>query len=110
MTVAFYSPYPIGFWVTTVAFAGYLLATGWRLAADRSAGAPPGRPRPPAASAGMSGRRDRRCTWPADPVSGLAHMLSHPFIVHALIAGTAVAAAVRAGRLLRGVARAGLRR
>jgi len=35
MTVAFYSPYPIGFWVTTVTFAGYLLATGWRLAADR---------------------------------------------------------------------------
>ena len=28
-----------------------------------------------------------------DPVGGLAHMLSHPFIVHALIAGTAVAAA-----------------
>jgi zinc/manganese transport system permease protein len=27
-----------------------------------------------------------------DPASGLAHMLSHPFIVHALVAGTAVAA------------------
>src|SRR6185437_1905292 len=25
--IAFYSPYPIGFWVTTLAFAGYLLAT-----------------------------------------------------------------------------------
>lgn len=26
--IAFYSPYPIGFWLSTVAFAGYLLATG----------------------------------------------------------------------------------
>ena len=24
--VAFYSPYPVGFWVTTFAFAAYLLA------------------------------------------------------------------------------------
>jgi zinc/manganese transport system permease protein len=32
--IAFYSPYPIGFWVTTLAFAGYLLATGYRLAVD----------------------------------------------------------------------------
>ena len=30
--IAFYSPYPIGFWVTSLAFAGYLLATGYRLA------------------------------------------------------------------------------
>lgn len=36
--IAFYSPYPIGFWVTSLAFAGYLLATGYRLAADRAGG------------------------------------------------------------------------
>ena len=35
MTLSFYTSYPIGFWVTTVAFAGYLLATGWRQAGDR---------------------------------------------------------------------------
>jgi zinc/manganese transport system permease protein len=34
--IAFYSPYPIGFWVTSLAFAGYLLATGYRLATDRA--------------------------------------------------------------------------
>jgi len=34
--IAFYSPYPIGFWVTSLAFAGYLLATGYRLARDRA--------------------------------------------------------------------------
>jgi len=28
--VAYFSPYPIGFWVTTFAFAAFLLATGWR--------------------------------------------------------------------------------
>jgi zinc/manganese transport system permease protein len=35
-TVAFFSPYPIGFWVTTLAFAGFLLASGWRTLADRA--------------------------------------------------------------------------
>ena len=30
LTVAFYSPYPIGFWVTTIGFATYLLAVGFR--------------------------------------------------------------------------------
>jgi zinc/manganese transport system permease protein len=35
--IAFYSPYPIGFWVTSLAFAGYLLAAGYRLAVDRLA-------------------------------------------------------------------------
>jgi zinc/manganese transport system permease protein len=34
-SVAFFSPYPIGFWVTTFAFAAFVLATGWRLLADR---------------------------------------------------------------------------
>ncbi|HJQ02453.1 MAG TPA: metal ABC transporter permease [Jatrophihabitans sp.] len=33
--IAFYSPYPIGFWVTSLAFAGYLLAAGYRLLLDR---------------------------------------------------------------------------
>jgi len=42
----------------------------------------------------MSGRAELGVlrTGGHDPVSGLAHMLSQPFIVHALIAGTAVAA------------------
>lgn len=33
---AFYSPYPIGFWVSSFAFAGYLLAVGYRAAAERA--------------------------------------------------------------------------
>jgi zinc/manganese transport system permease protein len=40
-TIAFFTPYPIGFWVTTLAFAGYLLATGYRHIADRHASRPP---------------------------------------------------------------------
>ncbi len=35
MGIAFFSPYPIGFWVSTLAFAAFLLATGYRLASDR---------------------------------------------------------------------------
>lgn len=34
--IAFYSPYPIGFWVTTLAFGSFLLASGYRYAIDRS--------------------------------------------------------------------------
>lgn len=37
LTVAYYSPYPIGFWVTTFAFGGYVLARAAGIAADRSA-------------------------------------------------------------------------
>ena len=33
--IAFFSPYPIGFWVTTLAFAAFLLASGYRAAVDR---------------------------------------------------------------------------
>jgi zinc/manganese transport system permease protein len=33
--LAFFSPYPIGFWVTTLAFGAYLIAGGYRLAVDR---------------------------------------------------------------------------
>jgi zinc/manganese transport system permease protein len=33
--IAFFSPYPIGFWVTTLAFAAFLAAAGYRAAADR---------------------------------------------------------------------------
>ena len=43
--IAFFSPYPIGFWVTTLAFAAFLLAAGFRAAVDRlgrrTAGGPP---------------------------------------------------------------------
>jgi len=34
---AYFSPYPIGFWVTTFAFALFLLASGYRAFADRGA-------------------------------------------------------------------------
>lgn len=33
--IAFFSPYPIGFWVTTLGFGAFLLATGYRAIADR---------------------------------------------------------------------------
>lgn len=33
--IAFYSPYPIGFWVTTLAFGSFLLAAGYRAGIDR---------------------------------------------------------------------------
>jgi zinc/manganese transport system permease protein len=33
--IAFFSPYPIGFWVTTLAFGSYLLASAYRAAVDR---------------------------------------------------------------------------
>jgi zinc/manganese transport system permease protein len=33
--VAFFSPYPIGFWVTTLGFATFLLACGYRAVVDR---------------------------------------------------------------------------
>jgi zinc/manganese transport system permease protein len=35
-TLAFFTVYPIGFWVTTVSFAGYLAASLWRVRADRA--------------------------------------------------------------------------
>ena len=34
-TIAFFSPYPIGFWVTTLAFVVFLLAAGMRALIDR---------------------------------------------------------------------------
>jgi zinc/manganese transport system permease protein len=36
--IAYFSPYPIGFWVTTLAFAVFLLASAYRTAADRRTG------------------------------------------------------------------------
>ena len=49
--IAFFSPYPIGFWVTTLAFAAFLLATGYRAIADRAGRRrAPSRPRLPAGS------------------------------------------------------------
>jgi zinc/manganese transport system permease protein len=32
--IAFFSPYPIGFWVTTLAFGAFLLAAAWRAWSD----------------------------------------------------------------------------
>jgi zinc/manganese transport system permease protein len=40
--VAYFSVYPIGFWVTTFAFAAYLLAVGSRLAIGRRGRRPAG--------------------------------------------------------------------
>jgi zinc/manganese transport system permease protein len=40
MGVAYFSVYPVGFFVTSVAFAGYLLARAWRWARPRFAGSP----------------------------------------------------------------------
>jgi len=34
--IAFFSPYPIGFWVTTLAFGAFLLATAYRALANRT--------------------------------------------------------------------------
>jgi len=49
--VAYFSVYPIGFWVTTFAFAAYLLAAGSRLAGNR-------RGRRPARAGGPAGPAD----------------------------------------------------
>jgi zinc/manganese transport system permease protein len=37
MACAFFSPYPIGFWVATFGFGGYLAALGGRAVAARCA-------------------------------------------------------------------------
>ena len=39
-TLAFFTVYPIGFWVTSVSFAGYLTACLWRGLADRAGRSP----------------------------------------------------------------------
>ena len=39
-TLAFFTVYPIGFWVTTVSFAGYLAASLWRVVTDRARPSP----------------------------------------------------------------------
>ncbi len=36
LAVAYYTPYPAGFFITTFAFAAYLLARAWRLLARRA--------------------------------------------------------------------------
>jgi zinc/manganese transport system permease protein len=35
LLLAYYSPYPVGFWLSTVGFGGFVLATAWRAWADR---------------------------------------------------------------------------
>jgi zinc/manganese transport system permease protein len=49
--IAFFSPYPIGFWVTTLAFAVFLLAAGYRGWSDARARRVTFAPRPAAVSA-----------------------------------------------------------
>jgi zinc/manganese transport system permease protein len=53
--IAFFSPYPIGFWVTTVAYAGFLLAAAYRALADARGRRRPTRsmPRPSRARAAV---------------------------------------------------------
>jgi zinc/manganese transport system permease protein len=45
--IAFFSPYPIGFWVSSLAFAAFLLASAYRAAADRYGRRQPRRPGSP---------------------------------------------------------------
>lgn len=44
--IAFFSPYPIGFWVTTLGFATFLAAAAYRTIIDRAGRAAPRAPRP----------------------------------------------------------------
>jgi zinc/manganese transport system permease protein len=39
--IAFFSPFPIGFWITTLGFAAFLAATAYRGIADRASRTPP---------------------------------------------------------------------
>ncbi len=54
-SIAFFSPYPIGFWVTTLAFAVFLLAAGYRAASDRLGRRARPLPHHPAGAAGTAG-------------------------------------------------------
>jgi zinc/manganese transport system permease protein len=55
LAVAYYTPYPAGFFITTFAFAAYLLARAWRLLARR--GVRPARRRPSWHTAGETARQ-----------------------------------------------------
>lgn len=53
--IAFFSPYPIGFWVTTLGFVTFLAATAYRHLADRIDPRPPAHPQlPPALSTSLA--------------------------------------------------------
>ena len=54
--IAYFSPYPIGFWVTSLAFVVFLLSAGCRLVLDRS-GRRHDRTRAPAGAAGSAALR-----------------------------------------------------
>jgi zinc/manganese transport system permease protein len=45
--IAYFSPYPIGFWVTTLAYGAFLLSAGYRALADVRGRRRPARPMPP---------------------------------------------------------------
>jgi zinc/manganese transport system permease protein len=56
--IAYFSPYPIGFWVTTLAFAAFLLAAGYRGSVDwlgRRRGSDSGLPQAPRVRTGAAG-------------------------------------------------------
>lgn len=54
--IAFFSPYPIGFWVTTLGFGTFLLATTYRRIADRVGSRSPTHPQPQRALSGSLAR------------------------------------------------------
>ena len=104
LLVAFYSVYPVGFYVSTFGFGVYVLAAGGRALATWLGSRPRGRPR--SARGPLHGDRSRSRRWAVtgigprrhdratlDPFMGLAHMLDHPFLRSAFVAGTCIALA-----------------
>ena len=99
LLVAFYSVYPVGFYVSTIGFGVYVLAAGSG-PGHRLGSRAPGPAR--RARRDVTARpRPRR--WADDaalalaatvnPFVGLAHMLDHPFLRSAFVAGTCIALA-----------------
>ena len=86
---AFYSPYPIGFWVSSFAFSICWPPATERASSGPSGGATNGAPRLTPRWRHDDHRRARQRCGAA--ITGFANMLGQPFITHALVAGTAVA-------------------
>jgi zinc/manganese transport system permease protein len=70
LTVAYYSPYPIGFWVTTFAFGAYVLARLGQVATDRAARARG--PRGTGGTGGSAGGGDGSADTPRGGAGALA--------------------------------------
>ena len=77
LALSYYNDYPIGFHITTLAFGAYVVAQ-----AGPAAGS----------SLGSDGVADvTPLVAVTTPLGGLSEMLSHPFMRHAFISGTAIA-------------------